>query len=476
MPRIFTYTDLPYWAGTERIILEDAAHDDYSALISTLVHKRSDGKFYCAGPLIVTGGNANSLAVDNTGQQYTEIDFKNNGTLKAAAYWENSTPEFVVRTLVSGAGIGFDVNAVRQMTVGASNVDYVGGVRIANNKYIWGKRTGGSYTRILGLDTADGMMIGSMDAALDTTLSYGGGNVWSGGPIYPNVDNTRNLGHASYRWAAGYIAVAWTVGSDARMKTVRDDGGPTDAERAWARSIRTVCYQLNDSIAEKGEAARLHWGVLAQEVHQAGLDAGIEDPFRYGFLGCDALVERIEKPVTVTRPKMETVTIIERVVESRDGKAVVVEQPVEREQPVMEEQPLFDEAGAPLMIERPKTETRTTKVIEVQDGKAAVVSRDVEAPVTEAVPLFDGAKKVMIEVDDPDAPGTLIRVQATIEAPVMERVQATHLVPVMETAEEMQTVEVPLMKDGEQVTRWNVRYTELVMFMLACGAFERGAA
>ena len=38
----------------------------------------------------VKGGNANSLWVDNGGQQYTELDIANNGTIKASIYWDNT--------------------------------------------------------------------------------------------------------------------------------------------------------------------------------------------------------------------------------------------------------------------------------------------------------------------------------------------------------------------------------------------------
>ena len=40
--------------------------------------------------LTVKGGNANSLFVDNGGQQYTEIDIANNGTIKSSIYWDNT--------------------------------------------------------------------------------------------------------------------------------------------------------------------------------------------------------------------------------------------------------------------------------------------------------------------------------------------------------------------------------------------------
>lgn len=42
------------------------------------------------GTLHIKGGNANNLVVDNGGQQYTEINLRNNGTVKTAWYWDQT--------------------------------------------------------------------------------------------------------------------------------------------------------------------------------------------------------------------------------------------------------------------------------------------------------------------------------------------------------------------------------------------------
>ena len=59
--RIAEYPNLASWAGTERIILEDAVSDDYSALISTLVYKGGDGLFHFGASTL---GTAASAALD----------------------------------------------------------------------------------------------------------------------------------------------------------------------------------------------------------------------------------------------------------------------------------------------------------------------------------------------------------------------------------------------------------------------------
>ncbi len=61
------------------------------------------------------GGNAAGFNVDNGGQQYTEIDVSNNGTIKGQLYWDNTNSLFVLN-LGSGA---FEVTPSAGMVIGA---------------------------------------------------------------------------------------------------------------------------------------------------------------------------------------------------------------------------------------------------------------------------------------------------------------------------------------------------------------------
>jgi hypothetical protein len=66
--------------------------------------------------LHVVGGNANTLRIDNAGEQYTSADWYNAGSSKASIYYDNTGAEFVTRT-TSAAAIGFDTNLTRKMTI-----------------------------------------------------------------------------------------------------------------------------------------------------------------------------------------------------------------------------------------------------------------------------------------------------------------------------------------------------------------------
>jgi hypothetical protein len=91
-------------------------------------------------------------------------------------------------------------------------------------------------------------------------------------------DGVMNLGGASDRWDDIYATNGTIQTSDANEK--QQIASLTDPEMAAAKAISAgfKTFKWNDSFAEKGDAARIHSGVIAQEVEQAltgaGLDAG----------------------------------------------------------------------------------------------------------------------------------------------------------------------------------------------------------
>jgi hypothetical protein len=81
----------------------------------------------------VKGSNANSVRVDNGGEQYTSLDFYNNNSSRSTIYYDNTNSEFVVRTAVSAA-LGFDTNLTRRMTISSAGaVTFTGSVTLASD-------------------------------------------------------------------------------------------------------------------------------------------------------------------------------------------------------------------------------------------------------------------------------------------------------------------------------------------------------
>jgi hypothetical protein len=118
-----------------------------------------------------------------------------------------------------------------------------------------------------------------------------GGSAWL--PAYGDSnlnDNVTTLGSASYRMSTIYAGTALINTSDANLKQqVRD---LNLSEKAVATRIKSLikAFKFNDSVAEKGDSARIHIGVIAQEVHAAFVAEGL-DATRYGLFCSDTWYE-----------------------------------------------------------------------------------------------------------------------------------------------------------------------------------------
>lgn len=89
------------------------------------------------------------------------------------------------------------------------------------------------------------------------------------GAFYPFGDNTQVLGRSSERWSVVYAGTGTINTSDAREKQqVRE---LSDAERAVAVRLKGLVrtFKFNDAVEKKGDGARIHVGVIAQDVKAA---------------------------------------------------------------------------------------------------------------------------------------------------------------------------------------------------------------
>ena len=97
-------------------------------------------------------------------------------------------------------------------------------------------------------------------------------------------DGTAYLGNVSNRWAAVYAVNGTIQTSDAREKTApaRIDDAVLDA---WG-DVQIIAFQWLSSVAQKGDLARWHFGVIAQQVRDAFIARGL-DGTKYGLLCYD---------------------------------------------------------------------------------------------------------------------------------------------------------------------------------------------
>jgi hypothetical protein len=110
--------------------------------------------------------------------------------------------------------------------------------------------------------------------ASNGTLYYG----WNTTTFYPNTDNARDLGISNRRWDDIYATNGTIQTSDRNEK--QDIEALSDAEQRVAVACKGLLRKFRwiDSVAEKGDAARIHFGIIAQDLQDAfaaeGLDAG----------------------------------------------------------------------------------------------------------------------------------------------------------------------------------------------------------
>ena len=145
---------------------------------------------------------------------------------------------------------------------------------------------------------------------LPTGVSYAaayGVYVNSNGSFYPNTDNAVNLGIASKRWKEVFAANATINTSDARLK--EQDRPLSAAERAVAVKVKGLlkAFKFKDAVQAKGDKARIHFGVYAQEVVEAFASEGL-NANDYGLL-CfdkwDAKEAVTDRDGNITRPAQE---------------------------------------------------------------------------------------------------------------------------------------------------------------------------
>ena len=101
--------------------------------------------------------------------------------------------------------------------------------------------------------------------------------------VYPSVngalsDNTIDLGNISYRWDDVYATNGTIQTSDRNEKEAIASLTPAEMLVAARLSSSFKNFKWKDAVAEKGAAARMHSGIIAQDVQAAftaeGLDAG----------------------------------------------------------------------------------------------------------------------------------------------------------------------------------------------------------
>lgn len=110
------------------------------------------------------------------------------------------------------------------------------------------------------------------------------------GVLYPARDNVQTLGAAANRWSVVYAGTGTINTSDEAAK--QDIRALLDAEKSAAVEMKGLlkAYRFKDAVAAKGNAARIHFGAVAQDVAAVFAKHGL-DANQYGIFCSDTWYE-----------------------------------------------------------------------------------------------------------------------------------------------------------------------------------------
>jgi hypothetical protein len=125
--------------------------------------------------------------------------------------------------------------------------------------------------------------VGSVARLYNGTDQYVEVNVTTGA-FRPGLDNSQGLGGASNRWAQVFAGTATISTSDERLKEQIGDI-PDAWLDAWG-AVKWQRYRMKEAVLSKGDDARWHIGLIAQQIQTAFADRGV-DALAIGLLCYD---------------------------------------------------------------------------------------------------------------------------------------------------------------------------------------------
>lgn len=175
----------------------------------------------------------------------------------------NSTQGSVASNLCDGNNIGDYLLLGTAPMSYASNYNYANST-LATNTAVQQFNRLGSFGNIIGLskDNTNVAWIGHNGAVLQLIPTVGTA-------VGPGTDNTTSLGNASFRWSQVYAGTGTINTSDERDKQDVKDLSALEKEVAIGIKGLIKSFKFKDAVAEKGDKARIHFGVMAQQVAEA---------------------------------------------------------------------------------------------------------------------------------------------------------------------------------------------------------------
>lgn len=190
------------------------------------------------------------------------------------------------------------------------------GIKFPNNFFIGGRCSiQGNDLRV---ENASHYFKISLSAAGDTYFGVDNNPRWlmkNAGDLYPVASAEYNIGSPSYLVKALYASTGTIQTSDERAKQDISEI-PEVVFRAWSK-VKFSQFVFADAYEQKGKAARLHFGLMAQNIKEAFESEGL-DGFKYGLLCYDTWEDQYEEITSIDENGIEH---IDRKLVQRAGNA-----------------------------------------------------------------------------------------------------------------------------------------------------------
>jgi len=226
---------------------------------------------------IVNNGNANSTIVRATSAGGT-YDFAFGPSSWTGSFKVNNSNDFTFASnaiLTNNKGLRF---------LDSTGTEYNGVTLSSSDDWTIGANNGANFTNI-----ASGT-VGIFNVVAGTSITQTGSSYFR-----PVSDNTISLGGSSNRWSVVYAGTGTINTSDEREK--QDIAALDAAEKRVAVALKGLVkkFRFKDAVQAKGDGARIHVGVIAQEVIAAFQAEGL-DATHYGLLCYDQWDAEEDKP------------------------------------------------------------------------------------------------------------------------------------------------------------------------------------
>ena len=214
----------------------------------------------------------------STGHGYlTFHTFPSGGSLTERARIDNSGNVLVAKTVTDGSVVGHELRAMGQAIHTASGDVPVIARRMSNDGDVVLIQGQSGTVGFIGIKSSKMVLVSG-----SVGIGVGDDNAFPTSGSGASTDNVMDMGDSSARWQDVFSANGVTTTSDENEKQQITSLTSSEVTAAKAISKLFKTYKWNDAVTAKGDDARTHTGVIAQQVQTAMTDAGL-DASKYGF-------------------------------------------------------------------------------------------------------------------------------------------------------------------------------------------------